>query len=89
MRARPEIVDQLQALEHPLDLAAVITGEREALGAVAADQVSSLESAMFSTVLTAVNTSLTEESAPRMHVTSFDGLRQSLTDARVLRTGAR
>jgi hypothetical protein len=159
VRARPEIVDQLQALEHPLDLAAVITGEREVLGSVVADQVnrytaltgrlherlvarsdasrieeleglaeraasvhdlirmlafsdpdkhkqlriefralvteweslrrdivSSLESAMFSTVLTAVNTSLTEESAPRMHVTSFDGLRQSLTNEQIVIT---
>lgn len=52
------------------------------------DIVNSLESAMFSTVLTALNTSLTEESAPRMHVTSFDGLRQSLTSEQIVITDA-
>jgi hypothetical protein len=50
------------------------------------DIVNTLESAMFATVLSAVNIAVTEESGPRMHVTSFDGLRQSLTNEQIVIT---
>jgi hypothetical protein len=52
------------------------------------DIVQSLESAMLSVTLTELNTVLTEETAPRMRVKSFDGLRQSLTTDRIVITDA-
>jgi hypothetical protein len=47
-----------------------------------------LESEVLSVTLGALNASLAEETAPRMRVKSFDGLRQSLTTERVVITDA-
>ncbi|WP_410586293.1 hypothetical protein [Amycolatopsis sp. lyj-23] len=52
------------------------------------DTVQVLESAVFSCALTALNTAVTEETAPRMRVKSFDGLRQSVTTERIVLTDA-
>lgn len=76
------LVAELSSADDQLEFRAMVT-EWESLRR---DIQSSLESVIFSTVLTAVNTSLTEESAPRMHVTSFDGLRQSLTNEQIVIT---
>jgi hypothetical protein len=46
----------------------------------------SLESAMHQVALTALNTARAEEAAPRMCVTSFDNLRQSLTNEQIVIT---
>jgi hypothetical protein len=50
------------------------------------DIIQSLEKAMLSVALAELNTSLTEEAAPRMKVTSFDGLRESVTAERIVVT---
>lgn len=52
------------------------------------DTVQALEAAVFSCALTALNTAATEETAPRMRVKSFDGLRQSVTTERIVLTDA-
>jgi hypothetical protein len=52
------------------------------------DIVQSLESAMLSVALTALNTASAEQTAPRMKVKSFDGLRASLTNDRIVLTDA-
>jgi hypothetical protein len=52
------------------------------------DIIQTLESAMLSVALTALNTILTEQTAPRMRVTSFDGLRQTVTTERIVITDA-
>ncbi len=50
------------------------------------DVVASLESAMLSMALAALNNALAEDAAPRMTVKSFEGLRQSVTTERIVVT---
>lgn len=83
-RQESMLVKQLPAAREQMEFRALVTQ----LESQERDIMRTLESAMLSVALTVLNEAVAAEAAPRMRVTSLDGLRETLTSEKIVITEA-